>query len=143
MRPVWVAVQVLVPVAQERELVRRSPATPRRELAVAVLLVAAAVLFAAFVAAYALGASTQVLGVTLGGGLALVAAALITAGKAVVLQLVLDEPRPQAGELLARGPARLGKDRVRSGRHPHVAVRAPCPLRCDLQRHARPGGRRD
>ena len=77
---------------------RRTPATPGRELAVAVLLVAAAVLFAAFVVAYALGASIQLLGVTLGGGLALVAAALITAGRAVVLQLVLDEQRPQAGE---------------------------------------------
>ena len=86
------------PPSEERELVRRTPATPRRELAVAVLLAAAAVLFAAFVVAYALGASTQVFGVTLGGGLALVAAALITAGRAVVLQVVLDEQRPQAGE---------------------------------------------
>ena len=43
------------PPPEEYELVRRTPATPRRELAVAMLLVAAAVLFAAFVAAYALG----------------------------------------------------------------------------------------
>jgi ubiquinol-cytochrome c reductase iron-sulfur subunit len=83
---------------QERELVRRTPATPGRELAVAMLLAAAAVLFAAFVVAYALGASTQVFGVTLGGGLALVAAALITAGRTVVLQVVMDEPRPATGE---------------------------------------------
>jgi ubiquinol-cytochrome c reductase iron-sulfur subunit len=83
---------------QERELVRRTPATPGRELAVAMLLAAAAVLFVAFMVAYALGASTQVLGVTLGGGLALVAAALITAGRTVVLQVVMDEPRPATGE---------------------------------------------
>ena len=83
---------------QERELVRRTPATPGRELAVAMLLATAAVLFAAFVVAYALGASTQLFGVTLGGGLALVAAALITAGRTVVLQVVMDEPRPATGE---------------------------------------------
>ena len=77
---------------------RRTPATPGRELAVAMLLATAAVLFAAFVVAYALGASTQVFGVTLGGGLALVAAALITAGRTVVLQVVMDEPRPASGE---------------------------------------------
>ena len=85
------------PEPEERELARRIPATPGRELAVALLLVAAAVMFAAFVVAYALGASVQLLGGTLGGGLALVAAALVTAGRAVVLQLVLDEPRPPAG----------------------------------------------
>jgi ubiquinol-cytochrome c reductase iron-sulfur subunit len=86
------------PPPQERELVRRTPATPGRELVVAALLVGAAVLFAAFLVAYALGASTQVFGVTLGGGLALVGAALITAGRIVVLQVVLDEARPETGE---------------------------------------------
>jgi ubiquinol-cytochrome c reductase iron-sulfur subunit len=86
------------PEPQERELVRRTPATPGRELAVAALLVGATALFAAFVVAYALGASTQVFGVTLGGGLALVAAALIAAGRTVALQVVLDEPRPETGE---------------------------------------------
>src|SRR3954470_16179903 len=77
------------PPPQERELVRRTPSTPGRELTVAALLAGtgaallavSAVLFVAFVVAYALGASTQVFGVTLGGGLALVAAALITAGR--------------------------------------------------------------
>jgi ubiquinol-cytochrome c reductase iron-sulfur subunit len=86
---------------EERVLYRVIPSTPRSEGVVAALLVAAAVAFCGFVVAYALGASTQWLGAMLGGGLVLVAAALVAAGKLVVPQEVMDEPRP--------GPAPAGE----------------------------------
>jgi ubiquinol-cytochrome c reductase iron-sulfur subunit len=73
---------------------RRVPASPRNELVVAVLLVAAALAAAASVAVYVTDADTQWLGVTFGGSLVLVAAALIVAGNGVVPQEERAEERP-------------------------------------------------
>jgi ubiquinol-cytochrome c reductase iron-sulfur subunit len=69
------------------------PASPRAELLVALLLVASGLAGVAFVAAYVLTDSNELLGATLGGGLLLLAAALVTAGKYVVPQEVVIEPR--------------------------------------------------
>jgi ubiquinol-cytochrome c reductase iron-sulfur subunit len=82
------------PKDHEVVLERVAPSTPRRELAVAVLLFAAALAFAAFAVAYGLSASTQALGAALGIGLGLVAAACVVAGKLVVVQETIAEPRP-------------------------------------------------
>jgi ubiquinol-cytochrome c reductase iron-sulfur subunit len=69
------------------------PRDPRAELVVALLLMAGGAAALGFAVALALDASTQVLGGTLGGALALIAAALILAGKRVVPQEVDVEPR--------------------------------------------------
>jgi ubiquinol-cytochrome c reductase iron-sulfur subunit len=105
---------------QETLLQRRTPATRRRELAVAVLLLGSAALFAAFAVSYALGASTQLFGATLGGGLGLLSVALIVSGRLVVLQEVVAERRPlqggsDAADQIARGAATIteGIDRKR------------------------------
>jgi ubiquinol-cytochrome c reductase iron-sulfur subunit len=67
----------------------------RAELIVAALLGAATVLFVAFVVALlASGDDTQLLGATLGGALAALAAALVLAGKRIVPQEQLLEERP-------------------------------------------------
>lgn len=64
---------------------RKVPANRRAETLVAVLLVGAAVFGFGFTAVYAtVGTNTQLLGLTLGGALALLAAAAIVAGKMVV-----------------------------------------------------------
>jgi ubiquinol-cytochrome c reductase iron-sulfur subunit len=68
----------------------------RAELVVAALLGAAALLFVAFgVALRARGDDTQLLGATLGAGLAALAAALVVAGKRIVPQEQLLEDRPK------------------------------------------------
>jgi ubiquinol-cytochrome c reductase iron-sulfur subunit len=69
------------------------PASARAELLVAILLVCAALLAAGFICAYVLTWSTPLLGATLGGSLACIAAALIVAGKFVVPQEVVIEAR--------------------------------------------------
>jgi quinol---cytochrome c reductase iron-sulfur subunit len=75
---------------------RTVPASRRAETLVALLLFLAAVLAFAFTALYIVaGDSTQLLGLSLGLALALLAAALIVAGKAVV---------PQETAVDARGP---------------------------------------
>jgi ubiquinol-cytochrome c reductase iron-sulfur subunit len=98
----------------ETVLERRVPSTRRRELAVALLLLAAAVPFAVFVVVYALGWSTQAFGVTLGAGLALLAAAAVVAARLVVVQEVISEPRPPiahegVGERVQGGIAQAGE----------------------------------
>lgn len=72
---------------------RALPRDPRAELICALLLLAGGAAAAGFAVALALDADTQVLGATLGGALALVAAALILAGKRVVPQEVDVEQR--------------------------------------------------
>jgi ubiquinol-cytochrome c reductase iron-sulfur subunit len=69
------------------------PASPRAELVVALLLVASGLAGIGFVAAYVLTDSNELLGGTLGGALLLMAAALVLAGKHVVPQEVVIEPR--------------------------------------------------
>jgi ubiquinol-cytochrome c reductase iron-sulfur subunit len=70
---------------------------PRAEAVVIALLLLAAAAAVLFVVAYALEWSTQVLGGTLGGSLALLAAALIVIGKRLVVTEELTEAYPQAG----------------------------------------------
>jgi quinol---cytochrome c reductase iron-sulfur subunit len=66
---------------------RRAPGNRRAETLVAVLLLAAGLFAVGFTVAYAsAGSNTQLLGIAIGGALALLAAALIIAGKAVVPQ---------------------------------------------------------
>jgi ubiquinol-cytochrome c reductase iron-sulfur subunit len=66
---------------------RRVPGNRRAETLVAVLLLAAGLFAVGFTVAYAsVGSNTQLLGIALGGALALLAAALIIAGKALVSQ---------------------------------------------------------
>jgi ubiquinol-cytochrome c reductase iron-sulfur subunit len=78
-------------VQREREL----PASTRAETWTAALLFAAALAGLAFVAIYAFDdANTQLLGLSIAVGLALVAAALILAAAQVVPQETLEEPRP-------------------------------------------------
>jgi ubiquinol-cytochrome c reductase iron-sulfur subunit len=74
---------------------RTTPSTRRVETLVAVLLLFAAVFAFGFTAVYAAdGGDTQLLGLTLGGALALLSAACVIAGKAVVPQETAVEERP-------------------------------------------------
>src|SRR5439155_7382164 len=73
------------------------PSRPRLELAVALLLLVCALCSAGFVAVYALDrvpAHTQLFGLTLGGALAFLAAALGVASRALVPVESVDEPYP-------------------------------------------------
>jgi ubiquinol-cytochrome c reductase iron-sulfur subunit len=75
-------------------IVPPGPRAPRAELAVALLLFAAALLAAGFIVIFAIGSlgnRTQLYGITLGGAFALLAAALITAGKRLVAQDEVEE----------------------------------------------------
>jgi ubiquinol-cytochrome c reductase iron-sulfur subunit len=72
---------------------RTLPRDPRAELLCALLLVAGGAAAAGFAVALALDANTQILGITLGAALALLAAALILAGTRVVPQVVDVEER--------------------------------------------------
>jgi ubiquinol-cytochrome c reductase iron-sulfur subunit len=79
---------------------------PRAELAVVVLLVLAAVAAVGFIVAYALNASTQVLGAALTAAFALLSAALIvTAKRLVVSEDLLEEypePHPEESQAVAQ-----------------------------------------
>jgi ubiquinol-cytochrome c reductase iron-sulfur subunit len=75
------------------------PASPRAELAVAALLFGSALFAVGFIVVYAIGSignRTQLYGITLGGSLALLAAALITAGKHLVVEEEVEERYPEA-----------------------------------------------
>jgi ubiquinol-cytochrome c reductase iron-sulfur subunit len=72
---------------------RRVPADPRAELLAAALLAVAGLLAGAFAVLLAVHPQTQLLGLTLGLGLFALAAALIVAGKRVVVQEVDVEER--------------------------------------------------
>ncbi|MFL5936079.1 MAG: ubiquinol-cytochrome c reductase iron-sulfur subunit [Gaiellaceae bacterium] len=90
---------------RERIVAPGQPA-PRAELVVVALLLLAALAAAGFVVAYGLGASTQVLGGTLAGALALFAAALIVAAKRLVVSEELPEeypdPHPDESQAVAQ-----------------------------------------
>jgi ubiquinol-cytochrome c reductase iron-sulfur subunit len=81
--------------APRERIVAAGPPEPRAELVVVALLLLAALAAAGFVVAYALSASTQVLGGTLAGALALFAAALIVAAKRLVVSEELPEEYPE------------------------------------------------
>jgi ubiquinol-cytochrome c reductase iron-sulfur subunit len=100
---------------------RWEPRDRRAELAVAGLLLAAAAGAVSFVAAYAVSGDTQLLGLCLGGSLCLLALALVIAGRRVVVQETLAEPRPQpqdaadgtdAGSVFEQGAAGISRRRL-------------------------------
>jgi ubiquinol-cytochrome c reductase iron-sulfur subunit len=91
---------------------RTVPANRRGETLVAWLLLAAAVFGFGFTAAYVLHANTQVLGIAIGGMLALLAAAAIVAGKLVVPQETHVEER---GSLLVEDEAEAVVEVIQSG----------------------------
>jgi ubiquinol-cytochrome c reductase iron-sulfur subunit len=85
------------PAAPQRHEGEPTPPDPRAETAVILLLAAAAVCALAFVAVYALDrlpAHTQLLGLALGLSFLFAAAALVTAGKRLVVTEELDEEYP-------------------------------------------------
>lgn len=97
------------------------PASPRAEALVAGLLTLAGLLGAGFAVAYVLVDSTPIYGATLGGALLALAAALIVAGKRVVPQEVVIEPRAPlehqdeeeaATELVASAGAGVSRGRL-------------------------------
>jgi ubiquinol-cytochrome c reductase iron-sulfur subunit len=71
---------------------------PRAEAIVIVLLVLVALACALFVVAYGLGWSTQALGGTLGGALALLAVALIIVARHLIVTEEIPEPYPETGD---------------------------------------------
>ena len=79
----------------ESALPSAPPRSPGGELLVAALLVLAAGAASTFVVVYALSADTQLLGLALGGALALVAAAFFVVAKRLVPQEETDEPYPE------------------------------------------------
>jgi ubiquinol-cytochrome c reductase iron-sulfur subunit len=95
---------------------RHAGADPRAELAVVVLLVVAGLAAAAFAVLIAAHPQTQLLGATLGGALACLAAAAVLAGKRVVVQETAiedrhreDTARPEDDEGLAADLRRGGE----------------------------------
>jgi ubiquinol-cytochrome c reductase iron-sulfur subunit len=89
------APDVVAPAATECDPSQRTvPASRQAETAVAVLLLLTALFALAFVAAYVLaGTNTQLLGAALAGALAMLAVALILAGKLIVPQETSVEDR--------------------------------------------------
>jgi ubiquinol-cytochrome c reductase iron-sulfur subunit len=88
-----------VPDDEEHEqVVEPGDPSPRAELVVIALLLLAALAAAAFVVFYGVGFSTQVLGGTLGGALALIAAALIVASRTLIVTEELPEEYPEPHE---------------------------------------------
>jgi ubiquinol-cytochrome c reductase iron-sulfur subunit len=84
------------PPEEPRErIVAAGDPEPRAELLVIALLLASALCAAVFVVAYGLDWSTQALGGTLAGALALIAAALIVAAKRLVVSEALPETYPE------------------------------------------------
>jgi ubiquinol-cytochrome c reductase iron-sulfur subunit len=108
---------------QERNQ-RRLPANAGAELTLAGLLVAAGACGIAFVVLFAFDDNNQVLGLSLGLGLACLAAALIVAGKRVSPQEQLVEERPElvhdadartSAELLTAGVEGISRRRLIAG----------------------------
>jgi ubiquinol-cytochrome c reductase iron-sulfur subunit len=96
-----VAARTVRELAQRRDerprIVAPGEPDPRAEAVVIALLVLAAAAAALFVLAYALDWSTQVLGIAIGGCLALIAAALLVVGARLVATEDLEESYPQPG----------------------------------------------
>ncbi len=93
----WVVAGVVLRFSRKRTVHRdrELPASTRAETWTALVLFAAALAGLAFVAVYAFDdANTQLLGLSIGVALALIAAALILAAALVVPQETLEEPRP-------------------------------------------------
>jgi ubiquinol-cytochrome c reductase iron-sulfur subunit len=93
----WLIAGVLLRFSKQRTVHRERelPASTRAETWTAILLFAAALAGLAFVAVYAFDdANTQLLGLSIGVALALLAAAMIVAASLVVPQETLEEPRP-------------------------------------------------
>ena len=92
---------------------RRVPSDPRAELLTAVLLVVAGLGGTAFAVLVAVDPQTQLLGLTLGLGLAALSAALVVTGKGVVVQEVDVEerkpPDPEEDAALARDVRSVGE----------------------------------
>jgi ubiquinol-cytochrome c reductase iron-sulfur subunit len=84
-------------------LERRISATVRAERLTILLLGVAALLAAGFAALYVIHPNTQLLGLALGGSLALLAAAAVVAGKRLVPQEKIVEEYPRHGDEHARG----------------------------------------
>jgi ubiquinol-cytochrome c reductase iron-sulfur subunit len=87
-----------VPEEEHEQVVEPGDPSPRAELVVIALLLLASLAAAAFVVFYGLGFSTQALGGTLAGALALIAAALILASRTLIVTEELPEEYPQAHE---------------------------------------------
>jgi ubiquinol-cytochrome c reductase iron-sulfur subunit len=108
------------PSDEPGRLVDAGPPAPRGELAVIALLVLAALAAALFVVFYGIGASTQALGGALAGALGLIAAALIVAGKLLVVDEELPghypEPDPSeqesVGRIVAESGSRITRKRL-------------------------------
>jgi ubiquinol-cytochrome c reductase iron-sulfur subunit len=90
----------LEPEEPRERIVAAGEPEPRAELAVIVLLLLAAAAAIAFVVFYAVGFSTQVLGLAFAGALGLISAALIVAARRLVVaeQLMEEYPEPHPGE---------------------------------------------
>jgi ubiquinol-cytochrome c reductase iron-sulfur subunit len=106
---------------RERIVAAREP-SPRAELLVIVLLLGAALAAAAFVVAYGLDGSTDLLGATLAGALALIGAALVVARRLVADEQLEEEypaPHPDAQEAVAQivseSGSRLTRKRLLTG----------------------------
>jgi ubiquinol-cytochrome c reductase iron-sulfur subunit len=98
----WLALRLFGRVLERRHereeserIVERAEPSPGAELVVAALLVAGGLCAALFVVLYAIDASTQLLGLALGGALALIAAALVVLAKRVAVTEHLTEEYPQ------------------------------------------------
>jgi ubiquinol-cytochrome c reductase iron-sulfur subunit len=106
LRLIWKAVLVVAGVLvavrphRRKRIVEEGEPSPRAELAVIGLLVAVACFAAMFIVIYAAdwGNQTQLLGIAIGGAFALLSAALIVAGKALVVEEELEEDYPKAGQ---------------------------------------------
>jgi ubiquinol-cytochrome c reductase iron-sulfur subunit len=94
---------------------RRVGAEPRAELAVAVLLVLAGLAAGAFAVLIAVHPQTQLLGATLGGALACVAAAAVLASKRVVVRENAVEDRHREDTARLEDDAALADDLRRGG----------------------------
>jgi quinol---cytochrome c reductase iron-sulfur subunit len=94
---------------------RRVGAEPRAELAVAVLLVLAGLAAGAFAVLTAVHPQTQLLGATLGGALACVAAAAVLASKRVVVRENAVEDRHREDTARLEDDAALADDLRRGG----------------------------
>jgi ubiquinol-cytochrome c reductase iron-sulfur subunit len=103
---------------------RKVPANARAELALAGLLVVSGLFGIAFILLYAFDDNNQLLGLSLGLGLACLAAGLILAGKRITPQEQVVEERPQlihepeareSGELLSGGAEGISRRRLIAG----------------------------